>query len=164
MDTKTCNKCGVTKPVSEFFKRKAARDGVQAWCKSCQKATSVEWGRRNPEANRAAASKWKAANESPDKKRLRYRQYRYGVTPEQFDQMLADQDGKCAVCSTTDPGGGMGWCIDHDHTCCAGKKACGQCVRGLLCRNCNTGLGMFNDNPDLLLMAGIYLTRQPQHA
>jgi hypothetical protein len=47
--------------------------------------------------------------------------------------------------------------IDHNHACCPGKASCGQCVRGLLCRLCNTGIGYFRDSTDSLVRAYEYL-------
>jgi hypothetical protein len=82
----------------------------------------------------------------------------YRITPEQYEAMLSQQGGCCAVCGATEPGGnGSRWHIDHDHNCCPGRKSCGECIRGLLCSKCNTGLGQFNDNPDTLVAAVAYL-------
>lgn len=77
--------------------------------------------------------------------RQAYKLQRYGLTQEQFDQMLEDQGYACAM------GGepfedGQQICIDHDHACCPvvpGRetRCCGRCVRGLLCFRCNTALG-----------------------
>jgi hypothetical protein len=83
----------------------------------------------------------------------------YSITLERFDELLATQHGRCAICTTDDPG--RGWQIDHDHACCPGKGSCGHCVRGLLCTNCNLMLGHAEDNPDRLLQAITYLQ---QHA
>lgn len=47
--------------------------------------------------------------------------------------------------------------IDHDHSCCPGQQTCGDCVRGLLCRACNRGLGSFKDQVDLVENAIKYL-------
>jgi hypothetical protein len=83
---------------------------------------------------------------------------RYGITEEQYDAMLSAQGGACAICGTGDPGAETArWAIDHDHDCCPGAESCGRCVRGLLCRNCNVGLGHFDDDPDRLLAATAYL-------
>lgn len=68
----------------------------------------------------------------------------YGLSPEDYDDMVADQGSLCTVC-----GNESKLVIDHNH-------ATGR-VRGLLCGSCNTGLGMFRDNPDLLMNAIIYL-------
>jgi hypothetical protein len=40
--------------------------------------------------------------------------------------------------------------VDHDHKCCAGRRSCGKCVRGLLCSRCNTVLGLLEEDPNLL--------------
>ena len=62
--------------------------------------------------------------------------------------MLADQDGKCAICTKPFPGR---IAIDHDHR--TGR------VRGLLCTSCNTGIGKLGDDPELLLRAISYLSQ-----
>jgi hypothetical protein len=49
--------------------------------------------------------------------------------------------------------------VDHDHSCCPEKVSCGQCVRGLLCRMCNTGIGYFRDSSHALVRASEYLAR-----
>lgn len=81
----------------------------------------------------------------------------YGLTSTQFDALLASQGGGCAVCKTPDPGGRGTWHIDHDHTCCPGKRSCGACIRGILCSGCNIGLGHFGDDADRLMQAAAYL-------
>jgi hypothetical protein len=69
-----------------------------------------------------------------------------GITPEFYDALLLAQDGKCAVCGTTDPGqnsyGPQSFCVDHDWSCCPPGRNCGNCVRGLLCSNCNRAEGL----------------------
>ena len=56
-------------------------------------------------------------------------------------------DGKCDLCGNVDNRPG----IDHDHTCCTSGRCCISCIRGILCQKCNGALGLFGDNPDLLL-------------
>jgi hypothetical protein len=77
------------------------------------------------------------------------RQYLYGLTPDQFATMLADQGGRCAICRADTPGGKGGWHVDHNHDTNA--------VRGLLCHDCNLGVGQFGDDPDRLIAAAAYL-------
>lgn len=82
----------------------------------------------------------------------------YKMTPEEYVEMLDSQGGRCAICGTTDSGYKLNtFAVDHDHACCPGKYTCGQCIRGLLCRNCNNGLGMFQDSQDYLRSATMYL-------
>ena len=69
---------------------------------------------------------------------------RYGISEEQFEDMLAKQDYSCAICrETLDLINYSNIHIDHDHKCCPGRKTCGKCVRGLLCRGCNVGLSFY---------------------
>lgn len=82
---------------------------------------------------------------------------RYGLTLETYNSMVEAQGDRCAICGTDDKHSDNVWFIDHDHTCCPGSRTCGNCVRALLCRNCNTGLGMFADRIDIMSQAINYL-------
>ena len=81
----------------------------------------------------------------------------YGLSEAEWQGWLGRQNGGCAICGTTDPGGRGQWMIDHDHGCCPGAGSCGRCVRGLLCNRCNLLLGFANDQPEILRAALEYL-------
>lgn len=72
-----------------------------------------------------------------DRCKVATRKYKYGLSEDDFQELLAAQDGKCAGCGTTEK-----LCVDHDHET---RK-----VRGLLCRKCNATLGFVNDDPKVL--------------
>ena len=72
--------------------------------------------------------------------------YKYGITLEDFENMRTSQDNSCGICEVIFKGTPY---VDHCHS--TGK------VRGLLCSNCNTGLGMFEDDVDRLREAIRYL-------
>ena len=80
----------------------------------------------------------------------------YGISQDRVKQLLSIAE--CEICGTNEPDS-RGWCIDHDHSCCDGKKACGKCVRGLLCQKCNTIIGFANDDLQILKAAISYLER-----
>lgn len=85
----------------------------------------------------------------------------YGISIEQYEALLQSQDAKCAICElpfVDTPH------IDHDHACCSGRDACGKCVRGLTCGDCNKLLGMAKDNPEVLRKAASYLERNQSKA
>lgn len=75
----------------------------------------------------------------------------YGITLGDYEQMLVEQDFKCAICGNEDEVEGRRLAIDHCHD--SGE------VRGLLCGKCNRGLGLFYDNEDLLQNAIQYLNK-----
>lgn len=76
--------------------------------------------------------------------------FRYGITQEEYTDLLLRQKGLCALCGTSSQGKkGAALCVDHDHET-------GQ-IRGLLCHNCNTGLGKFKDSIEFLELAIKYL-------
>ena len=71
------------------------------------------------------------------------------------------KDG-CEICGSKTQeteSGKVLWRIDHDHSCCPGKRTCGKCVRGVLCHQCNVGIGLLGDSPARLGQAITYLTR-----
>lgn len=83
-----------------------------------------------------------------------YLKRNYNITVEDYSQLLESQGNKCGLCKKSD----IALSIDHDHKCCSGvANSCGKCIRGLLCRKCNTGLGNFNDSPEMLHMAIEYI-------
>lgn len=61
------------------------------------------------------------------------------MTLEEYNAKLEAQGGVCALCKS--PPKVMPLHVDHDHSCCPGKKTCGNCIRGLVCWNCNVFLG-----------------------
>jgi hypothetical protein len=71
-------------------------------------------------------------------------------SPVEFEEMLAAQQGRCAICGARDPQH-----LDHD-------RRTGW-VRGILCFNCNGGLGQFRDSPELLSEAITYLKGTTWH-
>lgn len=73
----------------------------------------------------------------------------YGLTYEQYQEILEKQNGACAICLKEQREASKRLHIDHDHV--TGK------VRGLLCTKCNMGIGLFGDNVDLLDKATKYL-------
>jgi len=89
------------------------------------------------------------------------RAWRYGITAERFTEMLDEQGWSCALCRCDlDFRTAL---VDHDHECCPERKACGKCVRGILCNRCNAMLGMALDDPDRLRRAAEYLERNTAH-
>ncbi|MFI9228619.1 endonuclease domain-containing protein [Streptomyces rimosus] len=98
------------------------------------------------------------------------RQYRrHNLTRPRVNAILRAQDDTCPLCHRLggDPSmeGPSWWQIDHDHKCCPGQTSCGQCVRGLLCRDCNArGLAWYERLPDELRTwdhANAYLADPP---
>ena len=93
--------------------------------------------------------------------RLRRQQIRrYGIEWERYEEMLAAQNGVCAICERPPSGkgtSGQRLHVDHDHGCCPVGRSCGACVRGLLCSSCNRAVGYFQDDPVLLQSAIEYL-------
>lgn len=81
---------------------------------------------------------------------------RYGLTARQLADLIVKQGGGCAICGHNILLDDR-WAVDHDHSCCAGIRTCGKCVRGALCYSCNLGLGKFKDSPELLANAMAYL-------
>lgn len=73
----------------------------------------------------------------------RRRAYKYGIPLDQYDRMVEAQGGKCAICQNERP-----LVVDHNHST--------SVVRSLLCSQCNTGIGQFSDDPNLLRAAADY--------
>lgn len=107
-----------------------------------------EWYKKNKEKHIQNSIKYARAN--PEVAARAQRKINYGLTDEVYQELLRKQNYSCAVCSRgfdeVKP------CVDHDHIT--------KIVRGLLCNDCNLGLGRFKDSIDILLRAIEYLRRR----
>jgi len=83
---------------------------------------------------------------------------KYGISEEQYQDMLENQGGHCAICKVHSSELNKRMSLDHDHRCCPGLSACDNCIRGLLCNRCNMALGGFRDSEELLELAMNYLS------
>jgi len=97
--------------------------------------------------NKLTRKYWKANSEKMHKARL---WYAYKITAEDYDIMFAKQKGCCAICGRHQKELVKGLCVDHNHK--TGK------IRGLLCTDCNIGIGMFKDDLEMLQRAVKYLS------
>lgn len=167
MDTKRCTACELDLPFDSFHKHKMGKYGLESKCKDCRhkkraanydatREKCTEAKREWREANREKSHDYLKAYYTSNAERINItrRLRTYGLTIERYEEMLAEQDGMCGLCEGEMPSP----YVDHDHTCCPSKKkACGKCVRMLLCINCNLALGHFKDNPKLLRKAAEYI-------
>jgi hypothetical protein len=115
-----------------------------------------EWNHKNRDVIAAKQRARVAAD--PEKYRTYFRNHRikkvYGISAEQYAQILSEQDGVCAICGRLPNGTNHveeNLVIDHDHDT-------GQ-IRGLLCNNCNSGMGIIGDAVEHLEAALTYLRR-----
>lgn len=160
---KRCKVCHVVQPLSEFYRAKGMRDGHRNECKRCFKERAAARYRENPQPVKERARRWQRENRERHAEYMRayrasgrraevdrrsYLTRRFGITPEQYDEMLAAQGGGCAICGRP-PRDDSSLHVDHDHATGA--------VRALLCFDCNAGLGKFREDPDLLLQAFAYV-------
>lgn len=107
---------------------------------------------RYPDKVKASAKKYRDSNKEYMSSRQRQYQLRdkYGITEKDYDLLLLSQSNKCAICQTDKPTGKWKrFAVDHCHK--TGK------IRGLLCNECNRGMGLLRDNAELLRKAAEYL-------
>lgn len=124
---KRCPACTEVKVLEEFPRNRSAPGGRGGYCKPCHNAKG-----------KATYTRLYGGT------RHYHLQRRYGISAARVDELVAEQGGLCAICRAGKPEH-----VDHEHL--TGK------VRGVLCFNCNGGLGQFKDRPDVLKRAVAYL-------
>jgi len=168
---KVCSRCKISKSLSNFSKRSSNSDGLDYYCRNCKSeynksrqfmpdysgfkvCTECNTEKQKVEFHRdhrrkdGLEGRCKPCNDSRAR-RNELKRY-YGITHEQYDDMYKSQKGKCAIClSNVSDARSKRLNVDHCHTT--------SLVRGLLCNNCNNGLGRFKDSVELLQSAINYL-------
>ena len=133
-DVKTCSRCKEEKPLDSFGKRADRPGKYRSECRECYNK-----------------------DKDVSKYNERYKDYRrnwhllkyYDITLEDYNQMFADQQGKCGCCGIHQSECKKSFAVDHDHDTME--------VRGLLCDACNLGIGKLGDNIEGLEKALRYL-------
>lgn len=147
---KFCSSCKQEKDFSAFHKNGT---GYQAWCKDCKKPAVLKWRREHPEQHREHVRKGgkNFYKRNPLKVRENALKRKYNIDLISYNKLIDLQNNVCAICKNT---GKLH--VDHDHIT--------GIVRGLLCMNCNTGIGNLKDSPELLRSAINYLLQETPSA
>lgn len=144
-----CSRCKERRPAVAFLPSVAAKEGRQSggYCRECRRATRD----LKREYDRA---RW--LNPAyPARQRDKWLRRLYGIDLAQYQALLARQGGRCACCGIDRDDGARGFSVDHDHV--TGE------IRGLLCVNCNVGIGALGDDATGVRRALVYLEK-PQTA
>jgi hypothetical protein len=137
--SRVCSKCGLLKPIEEFHFRGKNGDR-RTDCKVCMETARRRRRKLHPESCRGLYER---------QGRSSMLKAKFGLTVADYEEMLAGQNGACKICGKTTR---KRLAVDHDHE--TGE------VRGLLCHRCNMGLGLFDDNPLLLLRASRHVAEK----
>lgn len=164
---KRCKKCGAVKSLDDFYRNRGARDDRRPECKACANATRLKRYRGNRDREIARVRAWQKANPGRVKawrqknrdrlnKQLRkiHLRNKFGLTVEEYADILEAQGGVCALCKAP-PTPGISLHVDHDH-------GTGE-IRGLLCVRCNNAIGLLREDPDLMQRAARYVTADAKH-
>lgn len=150
--TKLCPNCQLTKPFLEFGSNKRSPHGISTYCKPCtnERQRVIRASPEGGQKHRDATKSWRQNNVT--RHADNNRKWRYGVAHGTYDKLFELQNGKCAICKTTEAGGkAKNFHVDHCHST--------NFVRGLLCTSCNSGLGRFKDSEVYLRAAADYLSK-----
>jgi hypothetical protein len=146
---KQCTKCKEFKLPIAFANDKHKKDGLHSNCKACFSLYDKQRYRNNADRERKRVQEYRKNN--PEKVKATNRNTKlkraYGITQEQFLEISIKQEHKCACC-----GRETKLVVDHCHT--TGK------VRELLCHNCNTALGLLNEDNTIIQSLSNYIRKQ----
>ncbi len=146
---KTCVRCQASKPLEEFHKNARARDGHKAACADCCNAWARQYYEDVERHDGHPTKERRRAHNASEYNREWKLQKTYGVSDADYQRLLDEQDGLCAVCERHHTEFTRRFAFDHNHK--TGK------IRGLLCISCNRGIGYLGDDPERLISAAAYL-------
>jgi len=145
---KQCTKCKEFKLLECFAKDKYKKDRLRSDCKVCYSVYDTKRYWSNPEFQRKRVQDYRKNNVEKVKVSNRNTKLKraYGITQEQFLEISNKQDHKCACCYKETK-----LVVDHCHTT--------QKIRELLCSNCNTALGLLNEDVEIIHNLSNYIRK-----
>ena len=151
---RTCKTCNIEQPMTEYYVRSRTDTKVYYThvCKKCCKVQNAKKWQSKTLAQRKEHNRKNRERYSSDERKDIRLKARYGITLNEFNEMIETQNNKCKICSvelTHGPVHTSNARLDHCHDT--------QKVRGILCHNCNSLLGHAKDNATILKNAIRYL-------
>lgn len=173
-DLRRCSRCRQCLPRTAFASNKSVRDGLQVYCRECSaeyyrqrqeakgkkvrvRVAAPAGHKRCPgcgevkphagwERNKSSSDGWASYCREcrAERNRISYFKRTYGLSPDELDALVAEQQGVCCICLAAPAEH-----VDHCHK--TGR------VRGVLCFSCNAALGQFKDRPDAIRRAAAYV-------
>lgn len=147
LETKTCRTCKQEKLLKNFYIRDNGKRRND--CVDCLAKRNKKYYSSNKEQIAKTSKEW--AQKNKDKIRNANLQKKFGISLEEKNQLFNTQKKCCAICKAVKNNKNRDWDVDHCHET--------GVVRGILCSNCNRALGLFQDNPEILLNAYSYLNK-----
>jgi hypothetical protein len=172
-DGRECSRCGDYKPWDQFGPKSNGIRGREPRCKPCMVVKTTGYLAADSEARKRHNERVLAYQKTPggrDTSRRARLKHRYGITEDQYDFLLAQQDYACYLCGLGEAvphhatGKLMRLGVEHSHACTSGhdpEKACPACIRGLTCYNCNHMVAKAERSPRLAARFADYLERRP---
>jgi Recombination endonuclease VII len=146
---KQCTGCLEVKSLDDFGQTEKGLAGRASQCNTCKAARSRQYRADNPEPHKG----WDSDRYQRRKREIKNSRYlkAYGVSLDRFEEMVAEQQGGCALCGKVPDGPHNTGVLhmDHDHETGVSRSP--------LCHDCNNGLGRFLDDPELLERAAAYI-------
>ncbi len=151
MKTKRCSKCRKRKKISLFGKRSQAKDGLSSYCKKCHNKRAIAEYYKNPQYMKKYNKEYRENHKRDLENKRLLRDY--GIDLDELQDRL-----RCAVCGRTFEVKSLKGKskhgrphVDHDHVL--------NIVRGILCSNCNTAIGLLKENPEIVRAVLKYLEK-----
>lgn len=149
MQTKVCSKCKIGKPHSEYYRDSGKGRKIRCRCKACCNADVAGWREKNRSEYNNYAAAWRAKN--PERQHATDIKRHYKLSIDQYNEMLTAQACGCKICGK-----------QHDPSLKRGRLYVDHChdtgdVRGLLCGACNSAIGYFNHDVEIMRKAITYI-------
>lgn len=152
---KQCSRCKNIKDICDFQNDRSAKSGKHHRCKICNKGIRQSFTPEQQITRKQTSKRWYQENKEHCliKMRNNWLIRHYKITSAEYEILLLSQNSKCAICKASETGRKKQkhFPVDHDHK--TGK------IRGLLCDQCNKGLGHFKDDPEIMERAIQYVKR-----